>query len=94
MASPNKALARFTNDSIASDNNPIEPDTHHARVLSTKVANATTTDTRNRLRGVSHADDRGEDMDIKAFNSCICSGARCEGGGQRLKPAAPSRFCP
>ncbi len=53
ITSPNTALARFTNDSIASDSRPTESVITQASVFSAIVTTATTIDAINRRRGVS-----------------------------------------
>ena len=48
------ALAKFTNDSMASDNNPTESVTYQANVLSTMVVMATAMEAHSNLFGVNH----------------------------------------
>src|SRR5256885_2330079 len=56
MVSANTAPARLTKDSSASDSRPTEPVSHQARVLSTMVSSATTTEMRIRLCGAIQSD--------------------------------------
>jgi hypothetical protein len=46
------ALAKFTNDSMASDNKATESVNHHAKVFSAMVASATSTDSLSKFLGV------------------------------------------
>src|SRR5882672_4278831 len=50
IASANKAAARLTKDSIASDSRPTEPVTHHAAVFKLIVATAASTDSLRKVR--------------------------------------------
>src|SRR5258705_6773560 len=50
IASANKAAARLTKDSIASDSRPTEPVTHHAAVFKLMVATAASTDSLRKVR--------------------------------------------
>ena len=51
MTNAKIALAKFTNDSIASDNSPTESVMYHAMVFITMVMMATTTEAHNRVFG-------------------------------------------
>ena len=53
MSRPNMALARLTNDSIASDSKPTESVNHQARVLRAMVTSATPIDAESKRLGVN-----------------------------------------
>ena len=52
MVKPNMALARLTNDSIASDNKPTESVMYQAQVLRPMVIKATMMEAHSNCRGV------------------------------------------
>src|SRR6218665_399420 len=93
------APARFTNDSIASDNRPTEPVTCQASVLSTMVSSATATEAHSRWRGLSQR--RGAAGQVGMVAGLLGQWQRaCKlhqfSGGARdaAKPALPGRRRP
>jgi len=66
ISKPKMALARFTSDSIASDNKPTESVMYQASVLSVMVMMATTTEASSRRCGVKN---RSGIKDMAAYPS-------------------------
>src|SRR2546427_11440422 len=95
MVSANTAPARLTKDSSASDSRPTEPVSHQARVLSTMVSSATTTEMRIRLCGAIQSDALAVDGVDSAMLRCDrwgCCGLRSE--ERRVGKECRSRWSP